>query len=64
MNNGIKAIIRHAMSLGMYQSVNHAQNRCTDCGNHWIGDDSLPFEENYTCPKCGSLNTVGIRRIK
>ena len=23
MNNGIKAIIRHAMSLGMYQSVNH-----------------------------------------
>lgn len=64
MNDGIKSIICHAMSLGMYQSVNHAQNRCTDCGNHWIGDDSLPFEENYTCPKCGSLNTIGIRRIK
>lgn len=63
MNPGVKSIIRHAMSLGMYQSVNHAQNRCADCGNHWIGDDSLPFEENYTCPECGSLNTIGIRRM-
>lgn len=63
MNPGIAAIIRHAMSLGMYQSVNHAQNRCADCGEHWIGDDSLPYEENYTCPKCGSLNTIGIRRM-
>lgn len=63
INEGIKAIIRYAMSLGMYQSINHAQNRCTDCGNHWVGDDSLPFEENYTCPKCGSTNTIGIRRM-
>lgn len=63
MNSGIKEIIRYAMSLGMYHSVNHAQNRCTDCGHHWIGDDSLPYEENYTCPNCGSLNTIGIRRM-
>lgn len=63
MNKGVKDIIKYSMSLGMYQSVNHAQNRCTDCGNHWVGDDSLDFEENYTCPKCGSLNTIGIRRM-
>lgn len=63
MNAGIKSMIRYAMSLGMYQSVNHAQNRCTECGNHWVGDDSAPYEENYTCPKCGSLKTIGIRRM-
>ena len=63
MNPGIKGIIRYAMSKGIYHSVNHAQNRCTDCGHHWIGDDSLPYEENYTCPHCGSLNTIGIRRM-
>jgi ribonucleoside-triphosphate reductase len=63
MNEGIKSIIRYAMSLGLYHSINHAQNRCTDCGHHWIGDDSLSFEENFTCPKCGSLRTIGIRRM-
>lgn len=63
MDAGVKGIIRYAMSLGMYQSVNHAQNRCTDCGNHWIGDDSLSDDENYCCPKCGSHNVVGIRRM-
>lgn len=63
MNKGIKDQIRYAMSLGLYHSVNHAQNRCTDCGHHWVGDDSLPYEENYTCPECGSLNTVGVRRM-
>lgn len=63
MNLGIKSIIRHSMSLGMYQSVNHAQNRCADCSHHWIGDDSLPDDENYKCPKCGSTNVVGIRRM-
>ena len=63
MNEGIKSMVRHAMSLGMYQSINHAQNRCTDCGNHWIGDDSLPYEENYKCPECGSMKTIGIRRM-
>lgn len=62
-NDAVKSLIRHAMGLGMYQSVNHAQNRCCDCGKHWVGDDSLPYEENYTCPDCGSLNTVGIRRM-
>lgn len=60
---GIKALIRKAMSIGNYQSVNHAQNRCTDCGHHWVGDDTLPDDENYRCPKCGSLNTIGIRRM-
>ena len=60
---GIKALIRHAMEIGNYQSINHAQNRCTDCGNHWIGDDTLSDEENYKCPKCGSTNTIGIRRM-
>jgi ribonucleoside-triphosphate reductase len=63
MLDGVKSIIRHAMKIGNYQSVNHAQNRCTDCGHHWIGDDTLPSEENYTCPKCGSHNTIGIRRM-
>ena len=63
MNKGIKDQIRYAMSLGLYHSVNHAQNRCTDCGNHWVGDDSLPYEENYTCPVCGSTKTIGIRRM-
>ena len=63
MNKGIKDQIRYAMSLGLYHSVNHAQNRCTDCNTHWVGDDSLPYEENYTCPVCGSLNTIGIRRM-
>lgn len=60
---GVKSIIRHAMKIGNYQSVNHAQNRCTDCGHHWIGDDTLPNDENYKCPICGSLNTIGIRRM-
>lgn len=64
MNKAIKDQIRYAMSLGLYHSVNHAQNRCTDCGYHWVGDDSLPYEENYTCPKCGSMNTIGIRRME
>lgn len=63
MNPAIKDQVRYAMSLGLYHSVNHAQNRCLDCGNHWIGDDSMPFEENYKCPVCGSMNTVGIRRM-
>lgn len=64
MNKGIKDQIRYAMSLGLYHSVNHAQNRCTECGHHWVGDDSLPHEENYTCPNCGSTETIGIRRMK
>ena len=63
MLEGVKAIIRHAMKIGNYQSVNHAANRCTDCGHHWIGDDSMPYEQNYRCPVCGSMNTVGIRRM-
>ena len=63
MMPGVKAIIRHAMKIGNYQSVNHASNRCTDCGHHWIGDDSMPYEENYRCPVCGSMNTVGTRRM-
>lgn len=63
MLDGVKALIRHAMSLGNYQSVNHAQNRCTDCGNHYIGRDDLSDAENYTCPKCGSTNVIGIRRM-
>lgn len=63
MNEGIKKIIRYAMSKGLYQSVNHAKNICTDCNHSWIGDDSLPYEENYKCPECGSMNTVGIRRM-
>lgn len=63
LNDGIKEIIRYSMSLGMYQSVNHAQNRCKNCGNHWIGDDSLDDTENYKCPKCGSTNVIGIRRM-
>ena len=63
MNEGIKSLIRYSMSLGMYQSVNHAQNRCSDCGEHWIGDDSLPEDENYKCPECGSNNIIGIRRM-
>lgn len=63
MLEGVKVLIRHAMSLGNYQSVNHASNRCTDCGHHWIGDDTIPDDENYTCPKCGSTNVLGIRRM-
>lgn len=63
MLSGVKSLIRHAMKIGNYQSINHAQNRCTDCGHHWIGNDTLPNEENYRCPKCGSLNTIGIRRM-
>ncbi len=63
MLEGVKSIIRYAMTIGNYQSVNHAQNRCTSCGHHWIGDDTLPDEENYRCPKCGSYETIGIRRM-
>ena len=63
MLEGVKALLRHAMAIGSYQSINHAQNRCIDCGNHWCGDDTLPDDENYRCPKCGSLNTIGIRRM-
>lgn len=59
----VVSLIRHAMKIGNYQSINHAQNRCTDCGAHWVGDDSLSYKENYTCPVCGSLNTIGIRRM-
>ena len=63
MLEGVKSLIRHAMALGNYQSINHAQNRCTDCGNHYIGRDDLSDAENYTCPKCGSTNVIGIRRM-
>lgn len=63
VNPGVKAIIRHAMSLGIYVSCNHAQNRCKSCGYHWIGDDSLEDDINYKCPECGSTDVVGIRRM-
>lgn len=63
MLEGVKALLRHAMAIGSYQSINHAQNRCIDCGHHYIGRDDLSDAENYTCPKCGSTNVIGIRRM-
>lgn len=65
MNDGIKAIIRHAMSLGLYQSINHSAGYCYDCGSHFIAKDELEdYDEANRCPECGSIKTIGIRRIK
>ena len=63
MMPGVISLIRYAMKIGNYQSINHAQNRCTTCGHHWVGDDTLPDDINYRCPKCGSYRTIGIRRM-
>lgn len=59
---GIKSLIRYGMNLGLYLGVNHAENHCLDCGDHYTGRDDIPEDEDV-CPICGSVNLVKIRRI-
>lgn len=53
-------LVRYAMSKGLYYGVNHAENHCGDCGEHWVGNDSV---EEDNCPVCNSDKIVKIRRM-
>ena len=59
---GIIDLIRYGMSLGLYLGVNHNEDHCLTCGEHFIGKDDIPEEEDV-CPHCGGNNLVKIRRI-
>lgn len=60
---GIIDLIRYGMSLGLYLGVNHNEDHCLTCGEHFIGRDDIPEEEDV-CPHCGGNSLVKIRRIK
>lgn len=60
---GIISLIRYGMSLGLYLGVNHKENHCITCGNHWVGDDDLESPDLDICPECSSKDIVKIRRM-
>lgn len=53
--NAIKALIRRAMALGLYEGVNMSLAYCDDCGHEELDMD--------TCPVCGSRNLTKIDRM-
>lgn len=53
--NAIKALIRRAMDMGLYEGVNMALSYCDDCGHQELNMD--------TCPVCGSKNLTKIDRM-
>lgn len=53
--NAIKALIRRAMEMGLYEGVNLALSYCDDCGHSELNMD--------VCPKCGSRNLTKIDRM-
>lgn len=53
-----KALVRHAMDLGLYYGTNLAKNYCANCGEEFLDDNNT---EN--CPNCGSDQIVSINRM-
>lgn len=53
--NAIKALIRRAMALGLYEGVNMSLAYCDDCGHEELEMD--------ICPVCGSRNLTKIDRM-
>ena len=53
--NAIKALIRRAMALGLYEGVNMSLSYCDDCGHEELEMD--------VCPVCGSRNLTKIDRM-
>lgn len=51
----IKALVKRAMALGLYEGVNMALSFCDDCGHEELDMDS--------CPVCGSRNLTKIDRM-
>lgn len=53
--NAIKALIRRAMAMGLYEGVNMSLAYCDDCGHQELEMD--------VCPVCGSRNLTKIDRM-
>ena len=53
--NAIKALIRRAMAMGLYEGVNMSLAYCDDCGHQELEMD--------VCPVCGSKNLTKIDRM-
>lgn len=53
--DAIRALIRRAMDMGLYEGVNLSLAYCDDCGHQELEMD--------TCPKCGSRNLTKIDRM-
>ncbi len=53
--NAVKALIRRAMAMGLYEGVNMSLAYCEDCGHQELDMD--------TCPVCGSSNLTKIDRM-
>lgn len=53
--NAIKALIRRAMDMGLYEGVNLSLAYCDDCGHQELDMD--------ICPSCGSTNLTKIDRM-
>lgn len=51
----IKALVRRAMDMGLYEGVNLSLAYCDDCGHQELHMD--------VCPKCGSKNLTKIDRM-
>ena len=51
----IKALVRRAMEMGLYEGVNLSLAYCDDCGHQELEMD--------VCPKCGSRNLTKIDRM-
>ena len=51
----IKALVRRAMDMGLYEGVNLSLSYCDDCGYQELSMD--------VCPKCGSKNLTKIDRM-
>lgn len=53
--NAVKALIKRAMAMGLYEGVNMSLAYCEDCGHQELEMD--------TCPCCGSKNLTKIDRM-
>ncbi len=53
--NAVKALIKRAMAMGLYEGVNMSLSYCDDCGHQELNMD--------VCPKCGSKNLTKIDRM-
>ncbi len=53
--DAIRAFVRRAMKMGLYEGVNFTLCYCEDCGKEGVAMD--------VCPKCGSKNILSIERM-
>lgn len=54
-HTAIKALVRRAMNMGLYEGVNLSLSYCNTCGHQ-----ELNMEQ---CPECGSSNITAINRM-